>query len=154
MDKNPLAFFVSCCDHSLNLVVNDAASASGEIFGFFKLVQTLRWDVMKKYLLKTDLVPKPLSTTRWSARFEAIKVLKKSLPRFLSALEELANSTVDNETKFGAQSILSQIDFKFICSVIIWHSVLGEINTISKMLQITQSNIESAVALLNDAALF
>ena len=26
------SFFVLCCDHSLNLVVNDTASASGEIF--------------------------------------------------------------------------------------------------------------------------
>lgn len=47
---------------------------------------------------------------------------------------------------------MNHIDFKFICSVIIWHEVLGQINIVSKMLQSPQANIESAIALLDSAA--
>jgi len=38
LDKNPLAFFVPCACHSLNLVVNDAADALLESFSFFSIV--------------------------------------------------------------------------------------------------------------------
>lgn len=60
LNKNLLAFFVPCCDHSLNLFVNDAASPSGEFFGFLKLIQktstffsgsTFWWDILKKIFI-------------------------------------------------------------------------------------------------------
>jgi len=41
LDKNPLAFFVPCACHSLNLVVNDAADALLESFSFFSIVQEI-----------------------------------------------------------------------------------------------------------------
>lgn len=108
LDINPLAFFLPCSDHPFNLVVNDAASASGEIFGFFKLIQTSfnffsgstsRWKILKKHLLTTDLTPK--------ARFEAVKALKRSLKNIPSVSSELANATIENETKFDAEAILN-----------------------------------------------
>lgn len=37
LNVNPRAMFVPCAAHSLNLVVNDAANTSGEIFGFLRL---------------------------------------------------------------------------------------------------------------------
>lgn len=41
LQVNPRAFFVPCSCHSLNLVINDAASASSEIISFFSNVQKL-----------------------------------------------------------------------------------------------------------------
>lgn len=72
LQKNPRAMFVPCCDHSLNLVLNDAAEATGSTVGFFSLVQhiyvflsgsTARWDVLNRHLAGS-LTPKNLCTTR------------------------------------------------------------------------------------------
>ncbi|CAG9814624.1 unnamed protein product [Phaedon cochleariae] len=42
LDINPRALYVPCAAHTLNLVVNDAASSSGEIYGFFDVVQEVQ----------------------------------------------------------------------------------------------------------------
>lgn len=39
LQKNPRAMFVPFSNHSLNLVLNDAAEASGSTIGFFSLVE-------------------------------------------------------------------------------------------------------------------
>ena len=41
LEKYPRAFYVPCACHSLNLVVNDAASSSTETINFFSIVQEL-----------------------------------------------------------------------------------------------------------------
>jgi hypothetical protein len=72
LQKNPRAFFVPCSAHTLDLVVGDAASATGQTTGFFNLIQKLyvffssstsRWDVLKKHI--PSLTLKAVSDTRW-----------------------------------------------------------------------------------------
>jgi len=73
LDKNPLAFFVPCACHSLNLIVNDASLESflffsivQEIFNFFSR-STNRWNIKKKHFSNSDnysLIPKNVSATR------------------------------------------------------------------------------------------
>ena len=57
LEKYPRAFYVPCACHSLNLVVNDAATTSTDTTAFFSIVQELytffsgstkRWEVLKK----------------------------------------------------------------------------------------------------------
>lgn len=38
---NPLAVFMPCSNHTMNLSLHDAASSSAEISGFFSLVQNI-----------------------------------------------------------------------------------------------------------------
>ena len=61
-EKNPLAVYIPCAAHSLNLVGSSAASVSDKSISFFQLLQniytffsasTKRWDVLEKELSKS-----------------------------------------------------------------------------------------------------
>ena len=41
LDMNPLAFFVPCGYHGLNLVVGDAVKSTGAVSSFFGLLQKI-----------------------------------------------------------------------------------------------------------------
>lgn len=145
LDLNPLAAFIPCSNRSLNLNLKDMASASGEINAFFLNVQEIftflsassrRWDVLIKHCSSfKDLTPELLSTTRWSARHNAIKPLRRNLRKVLAALEEICNDETFD---------------KFVCSVCIWNVVLEQFERVAKSLQKIDSNLATAVMLLQD----
>ncbi|CAH0402276.1 unnamed protein product [Chilo suppressalis] len=79
---SPLAEYVPCSAHSLNLVGECAAESTLEACSFISLLQELYnfieastqgWE-----LLQTHFTIKSLSTTRWSARADACKSLRES----------------------------------------------------------------------------
>ena len=91
IELNPRAFYVPCAAHNLNLVLNDAAKASLEITSFFAMVQELyvffsastkRWQVLKDQI--PTLTLKPLSSTRWESRIDALKVLRYNLEKHMT----------------------------------------------------------------------
>lgn len=160
-DINPLAVYIPCCNHTLNLTLNDIASASGEISGFFSLVQqfyvflsasTSRWDIVTRHcVMPTDLTPKAVSETRWSARLDAVKPLRRNLKRIIAALDEIGEcGTFKSKVRHEATSLADKVDFKFICSICIWHTILEQFDRVSRTLQGIQTNIGGAVLLLRD----
>lgn len=165
LQMNPRAMFVACCDHSLNLALNDAAEASGATVGFFSLVQhiyvflsgsTGRWDVLKSHLEPSStLVPKNLCTTRWSSRIDAVKPLRRNIDRIRAALYEINNSDkFDPKICHEAGCIADKIDFTFICCVCTWHDILYQINIASKTLQSIQSSVQTAMTCLKSVLTF
>lgn len=104
--RNSLAQFIPCSAHSLNLVGSCAAESNRfasnyfmflqSIYNFFS-VSTHRWGVILKQQLNSDdnesLTLKSLSVTRWSARHDASKALKRNYKELGNALEELAQMT-------------------------------------------------------------
>ncbi|XP_043469454.1 zinc finger MYM-type protein 1-like [Leptopilina heterotoma] len=83
LNLNPLAFYVNCGSHSMNLAVNDAALSCNDAVNFFNIVQeiynyfsasTHRWSTLKNHV--TSLTVKPLSTTRWESRIDAVTPLR------------------------------------------------------------------------------
>ncbi|XP_055307958.1 zinc finger MYM-type protein 1-like, partial [Sitodiplosis mosellana] len=162
---NPLAVFIPCSNHTLNLSLNDAASASIEVCAFFATVQkiytflsasTTRWDILKKHCTSIhDLVPKALSTTRWSARLNAIKPLRRNLNKILATLDEISNSeSFEPSVRYEAECIINFIDFKFICSVCIWHAILENFDRVSKLMQRIDMNLSGVETLLSDISQF
>lgn len=160
-DLNSLAVYIPCTNHTLNLSLNDIASASGEISGFFSMVQqffvffsssTNRWDILTQHcVLPTDLTPKALSTTRWSARFNAVKPLRRNLKKIVTALDEIGKrESFKDNIRHEACSLADKVDFKFICSVCIWYDILEKFDRVSKILQGIEMNIGSALLLLRD----
>lgn len=120
---NPLAAFVPCSAHSLNLVLEHAAGGSPEIVRFFMFIQniyvffsksTKRWDILsghlkiqlqerrEKYPKARLLLPKRLSDTRWSARDDACQALKAGYSAFPLALMEIFSDP--DEKKVGKLS--------------------------------------------------
>lgn len=81
-EENPLAFFIPCSAHSLNLVGSSAANCCKLAISFFELLQNLynffststhRWNLLSSFFTSENLSLKTLSTTRWSARDEAYR---------------------------------------------------------------------------------
>jgi len=90
-ELNPLAEYVPCAGHSLNLIGVSAAQSCATAVDFFGFVQQLynffaasthRWNILKSHLKKDLKVPKSLSQTRWSARADACAALRKGFASY------------------------------------------------------------------------
>ncbi|XP_035231722.1 uncharacterized protein LOC118203548, partial [Stegodyphus dumicola] len=83
------------------------------------------------------LTLKPLSNTRWESKIEAIRPVRYQLGEIYDALFEISeDECFSNEVQYEAQSLCTKIkDYKFICSLIVWHDLLNRINPVSKQLQ-------------------
>lgn len=126
----PLAEYVPCSPHSLNLTLQHAAENIPEVARFFLFVQniyvffsasTRRWDILLDHL-KSDLVekkevnaqerllvPKKLSGTRWSARDDSCRALKAGYKSFVSALKDIFENK--NEKKVSYTPSLFEENF-------------------------------------------
>ncbi|XP_060853423.1 zinc finger MYM-type protein 1 isoform X5 [Rhopalosiphum padi] len=91
---NPLAKFVPCSAHSLNLVGQNAASCCNEAIHFFNFLQNLytffsastyRWQILNSSI-------KRLSDTRWSARDDACYSLNKNWSSIENALIKIGEN--------------------------------------------------------------
>ena len=97
-ERNPLAEYVPCVAHSLNLIGKCAAEQCLQATSFFDFVQSLyvffsrsthRWAVLLAAISSSDdSVPviKQLSDTRWSARADATSALLKGYTQIQQAL--------------------------------------------------------------------
>jgi Domain of unknown function (DUF4371) len=85
MKANPAAIWVPCTGHSLNLVGKTAAECCSAAISFFDLLQqvytffsgsTHRYQVLREKLKNSEpplWIPKKLSETRWSCRYDATR---------------------------------------------------------------------------------
>ncbi|GBM65070.1 hypothetical protein AVEN_86721-1 [Araneus ventricosus] len=101
-ESSPLAKFVPCAAHALNLVGINAAAAVHEVVGYFGTVNCLyiyfssstnRWEILLKHL---PLALKKESDTWWSSRREAVTVIHKHLEKTVEALNHLALDAVSS----------------------------------------------------------
>ena len=156
---DPRAFFVPCASHTVNLVVNDSVHCSLDAVKFFDIVQNLyvfvssstnRWTIYKKNV--PNLTLKPLSETRWESRIDALKPLKNNLGDIYEALIEISEDGTA-EVKVTAESLGNKIlDFKFICSLLIWFDVLEKINIASKYLQGQSVSLSAGITILENTS--
>jgi len=136
MEKNPLATFVPCAAHSLNLVGHHAATKClpaklilGQIqnlYMFFSASPS-RWSTLKKHCSSTL---KGQSSTRWSSKAIAVGILFEEFENISESLKDLLNSETSNaQTLADALSHFNQIsNFKFILGITIWNLLLNRIN--------------------------
>ena len=104
---NPLAFYIPCMAHSLNLVGVCAVDCCVHAVGFFGFVQSVytffsasthRWSVLNECLGSHGLVVKSLSDTRWSARADAVKAISAGYMAIKTALLDIGEDDLQNET--------------------------------------------------------
>lgn len=157
LDVNPRAFFVPCSAHTLNLVVNDAALSCIDAVNFFGTVQELynffcasthRWTVLQNYV--SSLTLKPLSETRWESRIDAVSPLRYQAGEVYDALLDIsADTRTDAFGKNAALSLAKKLkNYKFICSLLTWHTILFRVNLVSKLLQRKELDITKAIELI------
>lgn len=79
---------------------------------------------------------KRLVTTRWSAHFDAIKVIRYHFEDIVKALDELSGVEYNVETRGKAHSLLtSLLRYSFLSFLFFWYEVLKEVNITTKTLQ-------------------
>ncbi|XP_055308991.1 uncharacterized protein LOC129572901 [Sitodiplosis mosellana] len=145
-------------------MINNSAN-SGPTKKFYDLVQhifvflsgsTNRWDVLKYHLKSvSSLTPKPICTTRWSSRIDAMKPLRRNPGQIIATLREIQNtSSFRQNIRDEAESIADKMDYEFFCFVCVWYDILSETNIASKSLQSISSNVQAAVYCLESLATF
>lgn len=156
LDRNPLAVFVPCNNHSLNLVGVHAANVNPQAITFFGTVEriyaffsksTHRWDVLKEFV---KITVKCQSDTRWSANAEAVHSLSTQLDGVLLALEKLRDTPTETvNTRQDAALVIGAIErFDFIVLLLFWADILPTINKMQKMFQTVEISFEESLTLL------
>ncbi|MBW0529459.1 hypothetical protein O181_069174 [Austropuccinia psidii MF-1] len=149
---NELATFLPCSAHSLNLVGVHAAEVSPMMITFFGLIQniysffsgsTSRWELLMKTM---KITLKSHCDTRWSTKKQAVNALKLNFKHVFDILNLMATNSKDfnKNTSASAQHILKQINFKFLCLLHFWDSILGQIDKVNLSLQNQNQSIDVA----------
>ena len=155
LDLNPLALFLPCASHSLNLVLCDSAKSCKEFFTFFGNIQkiyaifssTKRWDVLKKHCKKVVKYP---SETRWESKISSIETVKTEFVGIVLSLEVILDGTIGNASSCAEiQGILTAMQtFEFALCTEIRYEVLVQANIVSKYLQKADIDVATAVDLI------
>lgn len=160
LNKNPLAAFIPCGCHSLNLVLCDAAKSSLDsvnLFGILGRIYTIfalsvkRWEILLNHV--KSFTVKRLSDTRWEARIDCVKAIRYQIADIHDALVTLAEieKTHDHEVSHEALSLCEKLmDFKFLVSLVVWYDILFQINIVSKMLQNEKIDLSLCVKLIEN----
>lgn len=162
---NPLAFYIPCTTHSLNLVGLSAVDCCTDVVNFFGFVQQLytffsastrRWSVLSDCLGPKGLSVKSLSETRWSARADAIKALCGGYDSIRSALSEIGSDNEQNGTTRHEANCLAtsmgSVETAFLS--VFWNRVLSRYNDTSIKLQSSTCDIKLATDLLDSLHTF
>ncbi|XP_063780940.1 zinc finger MYM-type protein 1-like [Pseudophryne corroboree] len=157
---NPLALYVPCSAHSLNLMgacAADSCVTAASFFHFFERLCTFfssstnRWEILTKHLGKAseDLFLKRRSSTRWSARADATKALRRGYKYVGDALNELKNSEQQPATaRSQAKALEEQLKaFETAILLVVWGNILEKLDASSKTLQKTNVCIDEVVSL-------
>ncbi|KAG8451982.1 hypothetical protein GDO86_003968 [Hymenochirus boettgeri] len=155
---NPLAVFIPCAAHSLNLVGTCAVDCCRDAVSFFRIVQQLynffsgtpaRWEVLVSHMQSGATVLKSLSTTRWSARSDACLSLRKSWKEIIGALDEIADDSLQkSDVRAEAHGIrLSLQTLETAILTVFWSYILERFNATSRRLQSTDIEVSSVVRL-------
>jgi len=162
---NPLAFYIPCMTHSLNLVGESAVDCCVDAVSFFGFVQSLytffsasthRWSVLKECLGERGLVVKSLSDTRWSARADAVKALCVGYEAIKSALLNIGTDDQQNgTTRHDANCLAGSMDtLETALMSVLWNAVLTRYNETSIKLQSSTCDLKLAVDLLESLHTF
>ena len=154
LQRNPKALYLNCDNHSLNLVGVHAVCDHVPAVTFFGLVQSLftyfsrstqRWEKLKT---NTGVSLKREVETRWSARYEACKVLLSKINEIVDLLEAMRDDNSNNaDTRSDADQLHHRIlTFSFLTMLSFWEKVLGWIDRVQKRLQDKTMNFKEAAA--------
>lgn len=168
-EDNPLAEFTPCAAHSLNIVGTHAAESCFEAQEFFSVtVQNVynffsespqRWKILQNFAESRKLHLKSLSTTRWSARADAVRVLVQFWPNIIQALKSYETSPTEksiikNRAR-GLRIRLERLESAIMASV--WFVLLDRFNATSQKLQGVSTSMsdvldlyESLIKLIED----
>ena len=126
-NKNERPKFVPCSNYCLNLSGVHASAVNASAITFFGVIKRLYtffsssnhwWQVLSSYV---KVMMKHLVTTRWSARYEAIRAVKTRFQGLIQTLHSLTSASENLQTRGDAQIILlSTENFSFMSHLFYW----------------------------------
>ena len=125
----------------------------------FFTVSTNRYKVLTDKLESAGisvLVPKRVTTTRWSVRADASKALEKGYASFKEALIEIGNNQDEKAiTRTEAKGLHDQMcELETGIYAVFWHEILDRVNATSHTLQDPKVDLNTAVAALTSLQKF
>ena len=107
-EKYPRALYVHCAAHLLNLAVNDQNKVceirrTCDIVR--KIIEYFKDSSNRRQLLEDTSIPS-YCPTRWTEKYKAMRVFKKSYHKFLDGLDQLAEANED--AAFGLKTVLEK----------------------------------------------
>lgn len=144
---SPFGIYVHCYGHVLNLALQDTVTQTEPLRNALGTIQAL-YNFLeaspKRHALFSDtevqgedlkLTLKSLSTTRWSCRWEAVKVVFGQMERIVKALLTLS-SDKDPKTYSESRALLTAIcDWEFIFGLCLLKVILSNTSSLSRFLQ-------------------
>ena len=143
----PLAVYVHCYGHLLNLALQDAMTTVEPMrntLGTIQSVYNFLEASPKRHALFGDIETeeccllttlKSQSVTRWSCRWEAVKAVDQQLERIVKALLVLSTDR-DAKTCTESRSLLHGIcDFQFVLGLCVLKIILSNTSSLSTYLQ-------------------
>lgn len=159
-DDNPLALYIHCYAHILNLCVVDVCEQVASVrnmFGILKSIYAFIGASSKRYSIfeniqneskLPNITLKSLSDTMWNCRVEAIKSVLKNFECIISTLEHISDTDLVHGPE--ANSILKNIkDFEFIFCLNLMKLVLELTNSLSFYFQKKNINYSTVKSLTN-----
>lgn len=164
-EMEPLAQYVHCAAHNLNLTLNDAVKNITEIRQFYDNVEALynffgqsikRWSLLSDIMSSDqsehgNVTLKRLCPTRWSSRHDALTALRYRYVDVMKALTKIALISKKREERDEATALKKNMEkFDFIILIVQQTKLLECVNAVSKMLQAKDADIHKAVGLLQN----
>ena len=146
---SPLAIYVHCYGHLLNLALQDTMTTVEPLRNTLGTIQSLynfREASPKRHALFGDIetdegslllktLTESQSVTRWSCRWEAVKAVDQQLERIVKALLVLSTDK-DAKTYSESLSLLHGIcDFQFVLGLCVLKIILSNTSSLSAYLQ-------------------
>ncbi|XP_050065265.1 zinc finger MYM-type protein 1-like [Aphis gossypii] len=174
-NKNPLAVFIPCTAHSLNLVGINSVNCCTEAVNFFDFVHKLynffsgsthRWNILINILKKEEknsvkensrrlLTLKSLSDTRWSCHVEACKAIVVNYEQILTALKSMYDGEENNVTTIDAKSLWKKMVKRETGYMsLLWNDIMEISNKTSTELQHSNCDTMKAINLLKSLKIY
>ena len=160
-DKQPLAVYVHCAAHNLNLVVNHAVSAVRNAQTFFTTLQELyvffghsirRWDLLSSITGESQVTLKKLNPTRWAGRLSSLMGIKHRYCDVMKALTAIVlqnRNAAERDDALKFQKLLQT--FEFVLILVVLAKILSVINVASTYLQSKDADLLKATHHLKTA---
>lgn len=162
---NSSALWIPCAAHSLNLVAKAAAECCFFAINFFDFLEELyvfftistqRYDLLTERLKSSHssenrsrvLVPKRVTTTRWSCRSDACKALESSYQQIKDTLATISNDTDQpSKVRCDANGLYVRMCMLEIgIYTVFWNDILERTHATSCLLQDAKLDINTATA--------
>ena len=154
-EVSPLAIYVHCYAHLLNLALQDTLeeipilrNAIGIIHSLYNFFHTPNREAVLKNLEDDNLEPflklKSMSQTRRACRWEAVKFVERQLTRIIAGLAKLSNYK-ESQTYVDAQHLLHAVtNFSFLFGLQVLKVIFSNTHALAVYLQKEQIDVASA----------